>query len=442
MPNRHFALRLAAVAIVFVCVATPLAHATNVTVIYKTGRTITGELIQQKADSIVVRIAGIDTPISRDVIREMRVERPVEEVYRQRAARLAPNDIAERMELAKWVFNKRAYKLCVEACADILRVRPNHSDAKTLQDAANAWLAHEAKVAKDKAARQGHSSESPPPRPKRTRTDRLTDKDINWIRLLEYDFVDRQKPRVEVPVDVVNELFAKHGDNPLVPKGLAARRSLLRKQGFEKLDLLFKVQDRDLWGRAVVRGDPVGLRTFRIRFNRTYVVNYCGSAGCHGQTGGAGGLALLRDDINGDATVYTNFYLLNTAESKNGYLIDRSSPHRSLLLQYGLPRVLAASPHPKVAGWSANPALQRGDRSPTYQGLVDWISRDLYAPMPRYHDVIRYKSPAKSASPPPPPDGDEPAAGSDDGPRRPDPATDPPTDDAAPARPEPPPAPG
>ena len=395
------------------------AAAERVTVTLNNGRTIQGELLSQTADEVVLDISGIKTPLQRDLIREMQVDTTIEQQYAQRLSQVDPRDVQARMGIAAFLYNERAYKLAERELLEILKVKPNDESAQRLLAATRAWLAQ---IEKDKA---DDADDTPTVRlpiideP----TDRLTDEDINWIRLYEYSFADRLKPRVVVPREVINFMYERYADSDLVPKGVAARRSFLKKQGFEQLDLLFRLNDRNLWGHAIVRGDPEAMRTFRQRIHNTYVLSYCGAANCHGDPS-TGGIHLLRDRANTDETVYTNFYVLDQYRNDSGYMIDRDAPNRSLLVQYGLPHAAARVRHPDVGGWKPNPAMVRGQNTPLYKTLIEWMGRELYKPAPRYEEVIDFDIPGAEDDAPgnaPAPRDAAPPDGADDGANAPPP---------------------
>ncbi|MEZ6192302.1 MAG: hypothetical protein R3C45_13570 [Phycisphaerales bacterium] len=63
-----------------------------------------------------------------------------------------------------------------------------------------------------------------------------------------------------------------------------------------------------------------------------------------------------------------------------GSMIDRDEPRRSLLLQYGLERNAAATPHPDVPGWRAQFNNEEDARFVQYAEAID----KLWKPAPDY----------------------------------------------------------
>jgi hypothetical protein len=156
--------------------------------------------------------------------------------------------------------------------------------------------------------------------------------------------------------------------------------------GSEQLNIMFDLKAREFYGRVEVRDDPAAMLTFKRFVNRQIVVNHCGTSRCHGGAD-AGAFRLVLTRQLDDATVYTNFYLLNSWARGQGYMIDRSRPQESYLVQYAMPRDVALYPHPDVDGF--RPQFHNRD-SPIYNSIIDWI-KELYSPAPDYG--IDYKLP-------------------------------------------------
>ena len=89
---------------------------------------------------------------------------------------------------------------------------------------------------------------------------------------------------------------------------------------------------------------------------------------------------MWRTQPNGEKTVYTNFFYLQSPTIGNQDMINRQIPERSLLLQYGLDRSAAEWPHPEVVGW--RPKFQN-KQDKFFQLIGDWIG-SLWTPTPDY----------------------------------------------------------
>jgi hypothetical protein len=80
-------------------------------------------------------------------------------------------------------------------------------------------------------------------------------------------------------------------------------------------------------------------------------------------------------------------------------MIDRDEPRRSLLLQYGLKRDAAATPHPEAEGWREQFQSEDEPRFVQYAEIIDL----LWTPAPDYG--ISYSPPVWKQEPaetPPP----------------------------------------
>ena len=102
---------------------------------------------------------------------------------------------------------------------------------------------------------------------------------------------------------------------------------------------------------------------------------------------------------NSDAAVYTNFLILDRFQLSDGRsLIDYQDPAHSPLVQMGLPRENATTPHPKVPGASARSDLWKPVFESTddkrFTDAMEWI-KSMYRPRPQY--PIPYEPPGASA---------------------------------------------
>jgi hypothetical protein len=166
------------------------------------------------------------------------------------------------------------------------------------------------------------------------------------------------------------------------------------------LDLMFRVQARELYGDVRVLEDPAVMETFRKQVHGRWLATACATATCHGGQE-AGRLMLAGDRPNHETTVYTNFLILERFRLADGSpLIDHDRPERSPLLQAGLMRSEAEWEHPEVPptrgrrGWRP---IFRDQEDPRYQDAVAWI-RSLYRPRPDY--PIDYELPTPESTGP------------------------------------------
>ena len=197
-----------------------------------------------------------------------------------------------------------------------------------------------------------------------------------------------------MPNDVLNEVFQRYADNPLVPNDRRSQDALKADPNvYRKLDLIRAVGAKDLYAKVQVKQIEIRpiVTGFR-KFHESYVVNYCGTSECHGGPRG-GKFSLFRADPASESTLYSNFAILLLYQDKAGKMVDYTagSPQEmalSQLLQYGLARNAARLRHPDVPGlraWIPN------ERDPKYAMIFDLISD------PRLHGMtvfpIAYKPP-------------------------------------------------
>lgn len=370
------------------------------TVKVKDGRTVTGLLVGEDDKAITLEISGIRTPIQRDQIESVEYLKSVDEEYAARRAQLAENDLDGRYDLALWLYQREAYDLSMKELEDLTQRFPDDGRVTILRNA----VAGRIKLLEDQQtdlppdATPPGVTPTPTPRPVQRDPaipaglpdEKLTQEQINLIRLYEVDL--STKPVVIVPRDVIDELFDKHKDSDLVPKGRSAQSAFRSAKGYEQLDLIFRLRAREFYPRITVKTDPPAITAFRTQLHQQYVLSYCASNGCHGDASG-GDLFLFRTSPNSDPTVFTNFFILHRYQTPQHYMLDRDQPEASLLLQYGMARDLAKTPHPEVPGY--NPQI-RVASDPRIKMITDFVNQ-LYKPAPTYGISFTPPTPGKKA---------------------------------------------
>ncbi|MCE9589277.1 MAG: hypothetical protein K8S99_01995 [Planctomycetes bacterium] len=329
----------------------------------------TGEVVSDEAAGVILLISNIRVTIPRADIRSIDYPQTIETQYAERRAKIADDNLQERLVLGRWLFENKSYVLAKKEVDD-LKVRfPNDTNVDNLARAIDARL----KLAEETAKAVKPAEPVKPPTmggngktqaapgvvqkydENGLPTERMPDKDVNTIRVYEVDFSAR--PRISVPRDVIDEFLTKYSDREEVPKG-EARRKFKSAPAEEQLRKIFELKAREFYGLVTVKDDPAFIQSFRSTIHRTYVLNYCGTANCHGGANG-GGLYLFHDRATSDNTIYTNFLTLARYEDSRGNMIDLQKPDKSYLLQYGRPRTEVGLPHPEAKGWrpfSANPS--------------------------------------------------------------------------------------
>ncbi|HVX83315.1 MAG TPA: hypothetical protein VH253_00720 [Phycisphaerae bacterium] len=156
----------------------------------------------------------------------------------------------------------------------------------------------------------------------------------------------------------------------LNPENFSQQVAAIRASGLQKY--IDKIQ---------LRSDPGDMVLFRTRVH-PYVLENCATAACHASPTAKFRLLRPAGTSVSDQVLYTNFYILSTyTTGANGQekMIDRDDPRKSLLLQYGLPKSIAATPHPGKIQVHRFP----NEDSPDFQMMARWI-RSLTFPTPVY----------------------------------------------------------
>lgn len=361
----------------------------DVLVVLDGGDRIEGELVRSDEQSIGVRIAGVVVSFDRGRIERMVVLDPPEVRYRRLRASIADDDVEHLVMLAEWLQRRRMFREALVELDTALKADPTHAEAIRLKRivAELAALA-ERRGPADGADRERERAEAGrfPSRPAPGEFPLLTPEEINLIKVYEIDL--RDPPKVIVPRSTILRLLNEYGDDPLIPGTREGREAFLRKDARDILDVMFRLRARDLYGQVTVLDHPRSMRLFRDQVHAAWLVNSCASTRCHGGSDG-GRLRLYNYRPTAAESVYTNFLILERFTMQDGKrLIDYDEPERSPLLQMGLPRDDARTPHPVVRGWS--PIFRNRDARRFVQG-VEWI-RSMYRPRPDY--PIEYPPPS------------------------------------------------
>ncbi len=355
----------------------------------RTGRELIGLLVDKGDRYVTMRVNGDDVKLDLADSIEFEVLGPVLETYRSLRAATPDEDDAGRLYLIRWLQDRGAYLTALEEVEDLLEQEPFNQDAAQL----HVWLKQQVKLRLNARMKKG---EAPRPLPRRKihNFPVLTPEEINLIRVYEVNFAD--PPRLVITRKTIEEFIDLYGRNELMPQTPEGRRALLRRDPLTVLDLMFRVQARPLYGEVRVLEDPASMAAFRTQVHRTWLVganSSCASSSCHGGQE-AGRLYLNNHRPNTDATVYTNFLILERFRLRDGTpLIDYEEPARSPLLQMALPRDRALFPHPNVSrgagrrGWRP---FFRDENDLRFRRAVEWI-KSMYRPRPDY--PIDYKPP-------------------------------------------------
>lgn len=351
-----------------------------VLVMLHSGERLSGELVSEGEERVVVRVAGVEVEIPRDEIETLVRQRPLLERYREMRGLIDDGDVGRLLTLVEWLRVNAMYDEAMAEVQHILRVSPNEPEALRQRD----LIEHQIELAEkagDPSIRRERGEDGEPATRRGRGPSRdiplLTAEQINLIKVYEVDL--RDPPELLIDRATVERLLERYASHPLVPSTREGREAFHRLGRREVLDIMFRVQARDLYGEVRVLDHPNSMRLFRDTVHRTWLVNRCGSIECHG--GGTVWPYIHPRRPASDETVYTNFLTLERARLESGEpLIDHMRPAESLLLQMGLPRDETARPHPDVRGW--RPAF-RSRSDERYVQAVEWIG-SLYRPRPEH----------------------------------------------------------
>jgi len=369
------------------------ATLTEAVVTLHSGRQITGFLIEESAESVVIRINDIDTTFPRARIAALRILAPVADRFRQLRDAVGDDDIRARMALVEWLRARRAYTLALAELEGILEIEPTNSDARTIRDWIKAHLELNSRSGSESPSTRRKVRVKAPPVPA------LTPLQINRIRIYEIDL--RTPTRLTVPEETMRQLMVRSPGS--FPVDVKEREKILESDPIDQLRILFELRARDLYDTVTVREDPPSMATFKARVHGAggWLVNACASNRCHGGTD-AGRLRLLNRRPNADETAYTNFYILENYRLADGTpLINHEQPARSPLLHAALTRKASLYPHPEVDAGALSQDWRHVFRSTNdrrFQETADWIT-SLYRPRPDYGIV--YPPPPEAETPEP-----------------------------------------
>jgi hypothetical protein len=221
----------------------------------------------------------------------------------------------------------------------------------------------------------------------------LTMGDINRIRLAEWS-TSEPRPMRGIILKRLKTLHA-FWKKWIAPNPMYQSMDLTKEDyaQFSRLNnfarqaaLIMRIGDPKFTKMIVLRNNPEAIRVFRTTI-QPFVLQSCSTVGCHrGQDIHGFKMFGARATPNLVQT-YTNFYILTKYSYHGRKLVDRSNPYDSLLIQYLLPRKIAAVVHP---GKKPLPYRSFNEKS-----VISWIS-SLAFPTPSYG--IKYKMPVSQAA--------------------------------------------
>lgn len=346
-----------------------------------------GELVSETSDKLILKIAGIDTPINKADVVKMEFEKSLTEQYREKRAVIANDDYPQRYQLAYWAYqqgNLEGDRLAAAELAAVLQAKPDFKEAKLLSE----LILQRIKAATQPKQPAPAQPKQPTPAPaaatptapvpgagpgavpgaSNENVPLLERDDVNLIKVIELDL--RIKPTVTIPPKVIDDFLNEYRANKAVepylgPNGVRKFKGL---KGYEQVEVMFAAKAAKFYKDIIVRDEPKALSDFRQTYYPTLVLRSCGS--CHGD-GKAAGLYVITHNAAREDVAYTNFLILTRTGTRGEPMIDRATPADSLLLQYGLPRDQAKFPHPDVKGFKP---YFNNTKDASFTNAADWIT--------------------------------------------------------------------
>jgi hypothetical protein len=366
-------------------------------VVLKGGQRMTGFLVEETPERIVLRIAGIKTPLKRKEVDRVEVLPPVQERYRKMRGLIDDSDVDGLLRLANWLRERAQWDSALAEIDQALSVKPDYPDAVQLRLLVQSQkeLAERPRVGRPAQGAPEDQNDAPGTFPL------LSDKEINTIKVFEIDLKD--PPRITIPRAAVDQMLQNYKGHPLLPRTPEEQAMLYRASPTKVLDMMYRLKARELYPQVQVIDQPRAMRMFRDNVHSTWLMNSCATARCHGGEE-SGRLRLFSKRINTDPTVYTNFVILERYRLADGTpLINYDEPALSPLLLMGLPREQLPADqlhraHPVVPAAEGRgdlwkPFFRNADDM-RYQQAVAWI-KAMYRPRPEY--PIEYRPPTPEA---------------------------------------------
>lgn len=355
-------------------------------VFLRDGRQFTGTLIAHDGQTITLRIANIDTAFRVADVDRLRILAPTAEQYARLRSAIPDTDADSVVRLIQWAAERGEWELAQRELEAVLKTAPDHAKARALLNDVTRQVELQRTTAEAPERPEEPDAPAPEaPRPPVARVPTLTPEQINLIKVYEVDLA--ASPLVSIPRDVLTRALDAKAGHPLAPATREARDAVFRSSPVQQLELLFKLRAREFYSQVRVQGSPPAMRRFADDVQRPYLLGGCATSECHGGLE-AGRLVFASARPSSDATVYTNFYILEQFRTTDGRaLINWQDPEQSLFLQMGLPREFSTAKHPPVprgpSGSDAWRATFRSATDPRFKNVVGWI-RAMYQPRPDY----------------------------------------------------------
>lgn len=368
---------------------------------------ITGELVSENSEEVVLSIAGIQTTIDRNRIDRIEFQlTPVEE-FKQKRAELDDDQHNRRYLLAREMYDRRVSDRQQRLALDRAIVGELQALVKAAPEMRQAELLREltrnrVKRTLEQAEREAEDSE----RNEQTEAadssngadgraadagslPLLDEAQRNILKVYEVALSpgvreqhrnllrefglsgSTRPPRVYVPSEAIDTLLSDFRNTSAIKPfvGNNGDRALRRMDGHEQLEVIFRARASELYPEVEVRDEPAVLKIWRTRIHPRMVVDYFAK---HFDEEDIPGFRIHSRRPNREPQAYTNFLILLNLRVDGRDMIDLNRPEESLLVQWSLPRDEATFPAPEVRGW--RPYFQ-GQDDPRLARFVRWTQQ-------------------------------------------------------------------
>ncbi len=368
--------RMITASVLLVVLACVIAAVAEKKVLLRTdGTTLVGEVTLTDDGAYEVKMDGGTVTVPAEKVASIKPYVAPEDEYARRRAALHAKDHKGHYQLALWCISKKLIPQAKTELKTVLRLVPDHENAKLRLELLEAQSPSSNGGG---TTGTGSTGTGRPPPPVDT-SFLMTEKDIQQIRQTEL----RSTDLLSITFD--NKVIERYIEK-MKARGeytnRAAEVAFRRKKPIPKALEIFREcpDDPELLADIRIRGDGPFIRTFKMRIWPAIERN-CASNRCHGSPKGGGKLKLYIKRPAGqlDRFYFTNFYILDSYQTRLGRLVDRNSISDSLLLQHGLPAKAARRKHPTTL---TRPPY-RDTKDARFTAIDGWI-RQLRHPHPGY----------------------------------------------------------
>jgi hypothetical protein len=345
--------------------------------------TIYDGAIEEVEGGLKVNVRGIETNVPRERIASVDYG-DFETRWNDEYSKLAKDDAKGRLALARRAFDERKYDLTEKAARDAQAIDPNSAEAadmlkltsnqRRLERGSGAGNTSGGTNNGNTGANTGGPTAAPPASPWKL----LTPEEVNRVKQVEM-----REDDTKLRINFKNNVRRKYVESD---PGLRMNYTEFAKLPQASQAMMIIRNGGDLAKDVEIVNDPEAISAFRTDV-MPLVLSGCATSACHNGNNEASKSFSLVTPANNPAAVYSNFVVLKqyrkTVKQSPGQegsifapesaeMIDRTSPEKSLLLQYGLPQQEAEYKHPVVRNY--NGVFRTGSRDPKYANIRTFIA--------------------------------------------------------------------